>query len=142
MAMKAKVKGLDRINRNAENFEKRFAAGLEAGKIRAGLHLQAASIKQAPEEFGPLRESSFVNVTGSGVNTKVRVGYRAEYAGYVHEKVDMKLKGKPRPSGIGTYWSPRGAKAKFLEDPVQEEKETMTELIAIEIRKAVGITRK
>ena len=47
----------------------------------------------------------------------VVVGYRSNYALWVHEAVGMKLKGEARPSGIGTYWSPSGATAKFLEIP-------------------------
>jgi hypothetical protein len=46
------------------------------------------------------------------------VGYEAEYALAVHEDVEMKLKGIPRPSGIGVYWGPHG-QAKFLEQPAR-----------------------
>lgn len=48
-----------------------------------------------------------------------RVTFTAPYALYVHEAVEMVLKGKPRPSGIGVYWGPNGM-AKFLETPMKE----------------------
>lgn len=48
-------------------------------------------------------------------NCTVHVSFRAPYAIYVHEAVGMKLKGLPRPSGIGNYWDPAGkARPKFL----------------------------
>jgi len=50
----------------------------------------------------------------------IAAGYDAPYAIFVHEAIEMKLKGKKRPSGIGVYWGPSG-KAKFLEDPARQE---------------------
>lgn len=50
----------------------------------------------------------------------VTVGYSAPYAMFVHEAVGMVLQGLPRPSGIGNYWDPSGAQAKFLEQPTRQ----------------------
>jgi hypothetical protein len=50
----------------------------------------------------------------------VLVGYSANYALWVHENMEQKLKGQPRPSGIATYWSPAGTGPKFLERPARE----------------------
>lgn len=47
------------------------------------------------------------------------VGYRAPYAVFVHENREMKLRGQPRPSGIGEYWGPSG-RAGFLLDVMRE----------------------
>lgn len=49
----------------------------------------------------------------------VVVGYNAKYALFVHENIEMKWKGKKRPSGLGVYWGPKG-QAKFLEQPARE----------------------
>lgn len=46
----------------------------------------------------------------------VEVGYSAPYAIIVHELVEEKLKGIPRPSGRGVYWGPHG-QSKFLDKP-------------------------
>ena len=55
-------------------------------------------------------------------NVVVTVGYTASYALFVHENVEMKLKGKPRPRGRGLYWDPQGrAQPKFLESVAREE---------------------
>jgi hypothetical protein len=52
----------------------------------------------------------------------VTVGFTAAYALYVHEKVEMKLKGQPRPGkNRGRFWDPQGrAQAKFLEEPARQ----------------------
>jgi len=62
------------------------------------------------------------------------VGYTANYALYVHENVEMKLKGQPRrgSDAKGQYWDPQGmGQAKFLEQPARE----MASQIANEVRK-------
>lgn len=55
-------------------------------------------------------------------NVEVHVGYTAEYAAAVHERIEMKLQGQPRRApSKGLYWDPQGkAKAKFLEDPFRD----------------------
>ena len=50
---------------------------------------------------------------------RVRVGFQAPGAWRLHENIEMAGAGKPRPSGIGVYWGPRG-QAKFLESAARE----------------------
>lgn len=51
----------------------------------------------------------------------VIVGFTAAYALYVHENMEMRLKGQPRPNNRGFYWDPQGtAGPKFLEGPARE----------------------
>jgi hypothetical protein len=53
-----------------------------------------------------------------GKDASVVVGYTAATAIFVHENVEMKLQGQPRPKGRGLYWDPQGrGQAKFLEQP-------------------------
>lgn len=52
-------------------------------------------------------------------NVSVVVGYEAKYAVHVHEDMEQKLRGLPRPSGIGVYWGPNG-QPKFLEQPARQ----------------------
>ena len=40
----------------------------------------------------------------------------------------MKLRGKPRPSGLGVFWGPRG-QAKFLEQPAREMRGELARII-------------
>jgi hypothetical protein len=50
----------------------------------------------------------------------VIVGFSAKYAIYVHESIEMKLAGKPRPNGQGLYWDPQGdAQPRFLSRAVR-----------------------
>lgn len=66
------------------------------------------------------------------------VGYEAEYAVHVHEDVEMKLKGLPRPSGIGEYWGPHG-QAKFLETPGRRNAQKYAEIVRQSIRQGKSI---
>lgn len=65
-------------------------------------------------------------------NAQMEVGYTADYAAYVHEKVEMKWQGIPRQSGINDYWDAKAARfgtAKFLEHPVRASKKWMPQFI-------------
>lgn len=66
----------------------------------------------------------------------VVVGYEAAYAVAIHEDVEMKMRGQPRPSGIGEYWGPHG-QAKFLEQPAREHAKDYAK-IAEEVLKRGG----
>lgn len=71
--------------------------------------------------------------------TTVIVGYTAAYAIYVHERVEMKLKGQPRrkPSK-GKYWDPQGrAQAKFLEEPARTLQPELARIV-VEVYKTTG----
>lgn len=54
-------------------------------------------------------------------NISVIHGYEANYALWVHENKEMKLKGKERqPPHKGRYWDPQGrGQSKFLEEPAR-----------------------
>jgi hypothetical protein len=71
----------------------------------------------------------------------VIVGYTAFYALFVHENMEMKLAGQPRPSGLGVYWGPSGAGPKFLERPARENGKKYGEMIsrAIKQKKSMEI---
>ncbi len=63
-------------------------------------------------------------------NVAVLVGYTAAYALFVHESVEMKLKGQKRPKPHkGSYWDPKGAQAKFLENPARENRKEYVKII-------------
>jgi hypothetical protein len=102
-----------------------------------GLRIIADAVKGVPVEFGNLRASGYVRAgsklerpDAAKLNPKenlpdptdkmpdlaVELGFTASYAVYVHENTEQRLKGEPRPSGLGTYWNPGGPK--FLLDAV------------------------
>ena len=74
-------------------------------------------IKELKATLKQLRKGSSRRDNGSVV-----VGYTAGYALFVHENVEMKLKGQERKGedAEGKYWDPQGrGQAKFLEQPVR-----------------------
>lgn len=83
--------------------------------------IQRNSDQRVPVEYGNLRASSFLEQDiKPGHGAAFEVGYTSNYAVYVHENLEMKWEGKPRRSGIGVYWGPRGEN-KFLEKAFNEE---------------------
>jgi hypothetical protein len=127
------VQGTLQVIRRMKRKDQQFARDVARGLKKGGLYLQRTSQKRAPVEFGVLKNSAFTRAFGSGFQTVVVVGYTAAYAGQVHERVAMKLKGRPRrpsPPHKGRYWDPiPRATAKFLEKPVREEKEKISEIV-------------
>jgi hypothetical protein len=127
------VQGTMQVIRNMKRKDEQFARDVARGLKKGGLYLQRTSQKLVPVEFGVLKNSAFTRAFGSGFQTVVVVGYTAAYAGQVHERVAMKLKGRPRrpsPPHRGRYWDPLPrATAKFLEKPVRDDKEKISKIV-------------
>jgi hypothetical protein len=123
---------MEEVLKNLEKTKNKLAIRAAQGLKLAGLYLQGQSQKVTPVEHGPLKASAFTRATGSGFRTEVEVGYTAFYAIYVHEAVDMKLKGLPRTGEghIGFYWDPQNrAQAKFLEEPFRRLKPKLISIV-------------
>jgi hypothetical protein len=73
--------------------------------------------------------TKFANKARRETKRRVIVGFSAPYAKAVHEKTEMKLKGIPRPSGIGVYWGPHG-EAKYLTNAIRRTKRQVVRRIA------------
>ncbi len=74
-----------------------------------------ANVKNLHAVIAALRKRAAARLAG-GQKVACIIGYTANYALFVHENLEMKLKGQPRPSGLGVYWGPNGT-SKFLEGP-------------------------
>lgn len=73
--------------------------------------------------------------------SSVIVGYTAAYALYVHENLEMKLKGEPRKHKRSNYWDPAGiAQPKFLEQPAREEAKRIGAIIREALEKGANFT--
>ena len=82
-------------------------------------------VNEVIAEFGR-RSEEYASLS----DTCVVVGYTAAYALWVHEAVEMTLRGLPRPRNRGKYWDPQGrAQAKFLETPARQEASTMALIV-------------
>lgn len=112
-ARRAIAEVLKNVNAEIKKIEGVTMAGLFA----AGLKVQALAQKRVPVEHGFLRASAYTRKTANGKG--VEVGFSAAYAVYVHENMEQKLKGQPRPSGLGVYWGPDG-QPKFLESALRD----------------------
>lgn len=138
---KSTVEGAKQIASNLRSSRKRIGGAIGKGLRLAGLALQRESQLLVPVEFGVLKASAFTRAVGREANTVVTVGYTASYAIFVHEKVDMVLRGQertPSPPHQGRYWDPQGqAQAKFLEAPFRQFRPKAIRIVAAEIRKVL-----
>lgn len=140
MADIIKIDGARRVVANLRRQDNQFRAGVSRGLKKGGSLIQRESQLQVPVDTGALKASAFTRATGVGFQTRVTVGFTVPYALFVHEAVGMKLKGLPRlpnPPHKGRYWDPiPRAKAKFLEDPIRDNKDRVTQIVRDEAFKA------
>ena len=132
-----KVEGLDTVMRNLN----REIAGIKsrtlAGLMEAGLQVQRSAQRRVPVDTGNLKASAYTRKRPEARSDRpeVEVGFTAAYAVYVHETMEQKLKGKPRPSrgyksGQGRYWDPQGqAGPKFLQRAVAENADKIVAIV-------------
>lgn len=87
---------------------------------KAAEHLLETSRQVVPLEEGTLERSGVAAHEG----TKAVVAYDTVYAVYQHERLDLR--------------HDNGRTAKYLETPAHEQADAMVELVAAEIRRALG----
>lgn len=123
MVATVRVKGVEKVLNNLNREIKGIKGRTYAGLLEAGLIVQADSQRRVPVEYGKLRASAYTQKAPNSTDKRpiVEVGYSAAYALYVHENMEQKLKGQPRPSGLGVYWGPKG-EPKFLENALKAKK--------------------
>lgn len=126
------VEGVDTVIRNLKRSQQRLATGTERGLRAAAKHLLAESQELVPVEYGELKASGTVQVSGKGFSTSPTIVYTAPHAIFVHENTEMALRGVKRKSGIGVYWGRPNAplgQSKFLEQPARTEAQVMRKII-------------
>lgn len=96
----------------------------ETGKaaLRGGQAIEGEAKRRAPSEYGNLRASGYTKKTSSGAE----VGFSANYALPVHENIEEKWRGRPRASGLGSYWNP--GRSKFLESAANDKQKQVADL--------------
>lgn len=114
MSWTVRARGLDK----AEEYVREAAA---RGLREAGLHVLAASNKQAPRDTGALIKSGAVSRVSSR-RLVVTVSYGKYYAPFVHENMTAK--------------HPKGGQAKFLEQAFLIERKRVAEIVAAAIKSA------
>lgn len=136
MALQKGVSGLDKVlkNLNAQiaKLERRGKKGLR----RAGLLIRREGQKQTPVESGNLVNSWYgPEITQTPTKTVAEIGLTAAHAPYVHEMVGANFTG-PRPGArvkARRKKGKKGAKAKFLEDPIKDNEKKILSLIGGEV---------
>ncbi len=133
MAVGIEVEGLNELNRELKALAKEAPAAVRRASFAGGLVIQRASQERTPVEYDNLRGSAYTQKTMLGAE----VGYTSAYALFVHENMEQKLKGEPRPSGLGTYWNPGGPK--FLERAVNENEQEVSDIVEAYLAEALGL---
>jgi hypothetical protein len=111
---KVQIVGLDTVKRKLSQYcNERFDETKQAFTNELE-DLLSVSVEQAPVKTGNLRGSASLEINKAPGVLKARLGYGAEYAIYVHERLEV-----AHPVG----------KAKFLEDPVNERRDRLIQNI-------------
>ena len=137
--MAAKLRGLQQVIRNIEREGKAAEQRAMAGLIAAGLIVEAEAKRRVPRERSILFNSGYSRRAQDG-SLSVHVGFNAFYAIYVHENLEAKLKGQPRPSGLGVYWGPQG-EPRFLANALEAKKKEVLDTV-VKYARGGGVAKR
>lgn len=108
-----------RLNWNGERVRLGTHEGAVAGLKKATEHILQVSRERVPLEEGTLERSGAASVDGESLTGAI--SYGTPYAVYQHERLDLR--------------HAPGRTAKYLEEPLNAERETALALVAAEIRR-------
>ena len=113
----ARVKGLEEVLRNLDKFVDRTDVNARKAFQVGGAFLKSKTVPLTPIDEGDLRSSIFYSTDQARDGARLRVGFTAKHAPWVHE-APMKMKGQKRTSGSkkGNYWD--SGENKFLQKAV------------------------
>lgn len=102
------VRGGKTVRRNMRRLVHEIADDLTPTVVKEILIIgEGYAAALTPVDTSNLINSGFRTVTNTATGAVGVVGYTADYAAAVHG-MSGKLKGEPRASGKGDYWSPAG----------------------------------
>lgn len=130
--MAVKVEGLQEVLRQLNREIGEIESASLKGLLKAGLIVQADAQRTVPVEYGNLRASAYTRRAQKDAKA-VEIGFEAAYALFVHENLEQKWKGRPRTSGLGSYWGPKGT-PKFLEKALTKNKSVILDLLTKEAK--------
>lgn len=110
-----------KVTLNGKKIRKAQRAGAVQGLKKGTEHLLQVSRGEVPHEEGTLERSGTPSVDET--NLRAAVSFDGPYAVRQHEDL--------------TYRHDEGRKAKYLEDPMNSEKQVIGEIIAAEIRRSL-----
>lgn len=131
--MPAKLRGLQEAIRKTEQIVGTITAEKAVRAIKSANYIiRTEAATMTPIDTSALINSQFDTIEVNGTRVTGKVGYSANYALYVHN-ASGKLKGQPRPSGKGTYWSPN-AEPKFLTKAAEKTRSLVDSTIKKEMK--------
>lgn len=110
----------------------RLEQGCRQGLLRAGEHLRGEAVERCPVEHGPLRNSARVHEL-AGLRVAVSFGGENDgddgestndYAVVQHEALEFR--------------HPNGGQAKYLEEPLMTERNTLLRLMGASLREVLA----
>jgi hypothetical protein len=122
--MPGSVHGIEEVKARLKQAVAATARGWEKSAPKGGEDLKERSQPLAPSKTGELRESAFVETSGSGFDAVTTVGYSADYAADVHEDLEARHE---------------NGEAKFLETPAREGAARTLGIVADGIKREVGL---
>jgi hypothetical protein len=136
MKITAELIGRRELEIKLQRVSEKQAKAAQAAMLTAGYRLMKYSQELVPIETGNLSNSGFVTSVVSSGRTIVLVGYSADYAPYVHERLDTAHGAKYNLKhataialGRKTIKRPK-EQAKFLEDPLRNHQNELVDIIA------------
>lgn len=129
------TEGLDKIKQMLRSNQQKIVTAANLGLKVGAARLQREAQIRVPVDTSNLKTTAYTRQVGTTTKPSYEVGFTAHYALWVHEAVNMKLKGQKRKStkerkARGFYWDPQGkATAKFLEGPAREFQKDIEDLV-------------
>lgn len=138
---------VNKLQKELVSYSKRKKAGLRAGLRAAAEFLLEKSLEIVPRQTGKLAKSGYVKEIKTRSLPTFVVGYKAEYAIHVHERLDLAHGSefnKKHADKINYYkdkhpvWFMRGSReqAKFLEQPARDHRQTLRQIIRSKVKEA------
>jgi len=109
------LEGLRTVEQNLKKALDQIKGQTKAGLLEAGLLVQRRSQELVPVDTGHLKGSAYIEPTDLPNGPVVEVGYGAEYATHVHERLELH-----HPQG----------QAKYLETAIKESVDDILKIIA------------
>lgn len=125
---KVKLTGVQKVLANIRKEGEAAIKRATGGLLAAGFLIEGEAKRRVPVEHGPLRASGYTRMHPQKELT-VQIGFSAAYAIFVHENLEQKLKGKPRPSGKGVYWGPSLSGPRFLASAADDNTQKILDIV-------------
>src|SRR5687767_14132191 len=105
MTISKNIAEFARVSQRITRMSQRHMRGFQTGMRKWAYYVFQLSLAMVPVDTGYLKSTAFMKFGGSGASFSFTIGYGADYAVYVHERLDQ-------------YHDPCTA-AKFIERPMR-----------------------